>query len=261
MTDEISKKDVAEQFGRMASAYAASEGHARGADLDIVLALSRPRPDFAVLDVATGAGHTACALASHVQSVVAVDLAAAMIERTLELAGRRRLQNVTARVMDAENLDFADFSFDLVTCRIAAHHFLDIEAALAEMARVLKPGGALVLEDSMAPDSPALDYFINALEKARDRTHVRSYSLCRWLQLVEGAGLAVVHKEVFRKRHIIQDWLDHAGADDDSRRAVEAMFLSAGKQAADCFQIEFDRHRPLAYTDDKLILRAEKMGG
>jgi ubiquinone/menaquinone biosynthesis C-methylase UbiE len=96
------KKEVAEQFGRMADAYASSEGHARGRDLNIVLSALNPSPRYRVLDVATGAGHTAVFLAPHVASVLATDMSDRMIGRARELAVRSQSDNVRLAVMDAE---------------------------------------------------------------------------------------------------------------------------------------------------------------
>lgn len=256
----VTKDDVARQFGRTAEAYATSAGHAKGADLALLVGLLAPDPEMRVLDVATGAGHTAAAIAPHVREVVATDLAPQMIERTCELAAARGLSNLTAQVMDVEALDFPDHSFDAVTCRIAPHHFLDIQQAVREMARVLRPGGQFALEDSCAPADPVLDRFINGVERLRDATHQRSYSEAEWRAMLDAAGLEVTRAELYRKTHDVADWLARAAIDPDAAERVYAAFASAPPQARAYFALQFADERATSFTDDKLLLCAEKRG-
>ena len=138
--------------------YAVSEHHT-GSDLDALIEYAEPASDDVVLDVATGPGHVALALAPLVASVVATDLAAGMVDKARERAAESGVLNLECRVADAERLPFDNQSFDLVTCRIAPHHFIDIDAAIGEAARVLRPGGRFVVVDSMSPDESELDAF------------------------------------------------------------------------------------------------------
>src|ERR1700681_4720616 len=145
------KREVAEQFGRMSGASASREGHARGRDLDIVLPALRPGSRCRVLDIATGAGHTALFLAPHVTSVLATDMSDRMIGRARELAVRSQNDNVRLAVMDADQLAVPTGAFDAVTCRIGAHHFENLAAAVHEAVRAVAPDGCLVFEDSCVP--------------------------------------------------------------------------------------------------------------
>lgn len=256
----VTKDDVARQFGRTAEAYATSAGHAKGADLGLLVGLLAPDPEMRVLDVATGAGHTAAAIAPLVREVVATDLAPEMIERTRELAAARGLANLTALVMDVEALAFPDHSFDAVACRIAPHHFLDIQQALREMARVLRPGGQLALEDSCAPTDPALDRFINEVERRRDATHRRNYTEAEWRAMLDVAGLEVAHAALYRKTHDVADWIARAGIDQDAAERVYAAFAAAPPQARAYFALQCAGGRATSFTDDKLLLRAVKRG-
>ena len=172
--------DIARQFDRTATAYVESVSHAKGKDLEIVRQFADPHADMTVLDVATGGGHTALLIAEHVSSVIAVDIAPKMLEKAAEHASAQGCTNIVFQQMNAEMLEFPDATFDLVTCRIAPHHFLDMHAAVNEFSRVLKGGGALVIEDSCAPSAAQLDLFINTIERIRDRTHVRSYTWPEW---------------------------------------------------------------------------------
>ncbi len=221
--------------------------------------LADPQAETIALDVATGAGHTALALAPSVKCVVAADLAEDMLVQVRLIAKERGLANVMPRLCDVEAMPFDDASFDLVTCRIAPHHFLDFALAIAEMARVLRSGGRLVIEDSCSPVDPALAGFIDHVERLRDPTHVHSSSEQEWLDVLANVGLSVLHTEVYRKRRAIEPWMGRSGLDDDGKAAVRSAFLEAPLGAVEHFDITYDDSgHPATYTDDKLILLAEK---
>lgn len=253
------KDEVSRQFGKNARQYALSPGHARGADLQIVFRLLKPEPWMRVLDVATGAGHTAAMVAPYVKHVTAVDLAQGMIDETVKLFGERGLVNADARVMDVEALDFPDRSFDAVTCRIAPHHFIDINKAVREISRVLVQGGLFVLEDSCAPEAKRLDRFINDLERVRDHTHVRSYTKAEWKAMLSAAGLFVTQTRNYRKTHDVKEWMDHVALDEEGRKRTLAAFAAAPEWARKHFKLVYDGDRATSYTDDKVILKAVKL--
>jgi len=252
----ITKEDIKEQFSRTSEAYLTSKTHAEDIDLDILLLLLAPQKDMVVLDIATGAGYTALKIAPHVREVVASDLTQAMLDRVNELKAKRGIHNVTTVIADAESLPFGDGSFDAVTCRIAPHHFLDVAIAVAEVARVLRPGGAFILEDSISPATKELDVFINTLEHSRDHTHIRSYTLAEWSRFALDAGLTIKQSLIYRKQHDIADWVSRADISADDQLRVLDHFRSATAEAKEHYAITFDAGgSPLTYTDDKAILR------
>src|SRR5688572_30814979 len=104
------------------------------------------------LDIATGSGHTAFALASYVRAIVAIDITPEMLREAEALQAERSIDNVTFQAGDVHDLPFEDGSFQLVTCRRAAHHFSDIGRALQEICRVLSPGGRVVIDDRSVPE-------------------------------------------------------------------------------------------------------------
>jgi len=252
------KEEVARQFDRMSTEYARSAGHAGGDDLDILIRFVAPAPDMRVLDVATGSGNTAAAIAPFVASVIAIDIAPSMLQRTRELAARKGLTNLTTALMDAEALDFDDASFEAVTSRIAPHHFIDIAQAIREIARVLRPGGAFVVEDSVVPDERELDSFLNGVEKQRDPTHVRSLTAFEWTDLLASAGLTPTKTSVCRKPHGFAEWIARAGMDDAGAKRVYAAFAAAPPAAVERFDIVYEDGRAVRFTDEKIIIRAEK---
>jgi ubiquinone/menaquinone biosynthesis C-methylase UbiE len=218
MSDDLKAK-VQSQFGASASAYVTSANHAKGETLQILAELIKPEPDWQVLDVATGAGHTAFLFAPHVAQVIASDLTEEMLAQTAKGAQTRGLTNLETRLADAEALPFEDNSFDLVTCRIAMHHFPNPHQAIAEFVRVLKPGGVLGFTDNVTvPDKQAAGYY-NAYEKLRDPSHGWVYPLVRLQAMFEKAGLVIEATRQTSKEQEFQQWADrmHVSADDKEK--------------------------------------------
>jgi SAM-dependent methyltransferase len=183
VTDVGSAPDV---WSRRAEAFRASPTHAAGEDLDLLVEWCEPGPGVTALDVATGGGHVARRLREAGCTVVTVDPAPGM------------RADVVAR---AEDLPFADASFDVVACRIAPHHFADVLAAVREMARIARDW--VVVEDNLF-----LDEASEEAERLRDPTHVRSYGGAEWRSFFELAGLEVVDERRFDRRVPLQAWLD-----------------------------------------------------
>lgn len=184
------------QFGRAAADYTHSRVHSDRSALQRVVELARPRADNLALDIATGPGHVALALAPHVTGVIAYDMTEQMLAETQRNAAARGLTNVTTRQGVAERLPFPDAMFDIVTVRFAAHHFADVGAAVREMARVAKAGARVVIVDSTSPEDESLDRQWNRMEKLRDHSHVWSYPPQRWRAIVAAAGLRLASLEV-----------------------------------------------------------------
>src|SRR5512139_394987 len=125
-------------FGQRAAFYTTSAVHKDKAVLDRLVALAHVQPTDRVLDIATGTGHTAFAFAPHVHEVIATDVTPEMLAEGEKLKVENGIGNVIFQLADVHDLPFDDESFDVVTCRRAAHHFVDIHRALREMLRVLR---------------------------------------------------------------------------------------------------------------------------
>ncbi|MFZ4815305.1 MAG: class I SAM-dependent methyltransferase, partial [Phototrophicaceae bacterium] len=184
------KAKVQQQFGAHAQNYVTSTVHSQGQDLDIMLDFAHVTPTDRVLDVATGGGHTALKFAPHVAHVVASDITPLMLEAASAFI-RPQAANVSFEVADAEALPFDHASFDVVTCRIAAHHFPDIFKFILASARVLKPGGRLVIHDHVAPPTPRDAEYIDAFERLRDPSHAREFSHLEWRNAFLDAQLQI----------------------------------------------------------------------
>jgi SAM-dependent methyltransferase len=230
-------------------------------DLDLLFEGLALDPGHRVLDVATGGGHTAGALAGRCGRVVASDLTPSMLREARALAAERGAGNVVFTAADAEALPFRDASFDRVTCRIAPHHFPDVRTALAEMARVTRPGGRIGVIDSVVPGEPCLDAFLNGVEKVRDPSHVRSYRMEEWLDFLAGTGLHLLQAASLWKAHPFPEWVARTGRPGEVQREIEAIFLSAFPLAKETFRVLTEAGRIVSYSDEKAIFVAKKPGG
>ena len=224
---EAIKERVRENFGRAAEAYVSSAGHAHGSDLRVLLEWAAPQPTDRALDVSTGGGHTALALAPHVARVTASDLTPKMLAAARRFLTSQSVTNADYVVADAERLPFLDASFDLVTVRIAPHHYADIRQAVREMARVLVPGGRLVVIDNVAPEDALLDEYMNKWEQWRDPSHVRAYRASEWQIFFAEAGLREERTQTDRKTHPFADWVERMQISVAHRAALEADMLAA----------------------------------
>lgn len=244
------------QFDRQAHRY--NETWAAWSDetLARMVALADPQPTWDALDVATGGGFTALAFARHVASVVGTDIAPRMLEQAALRAEREGVANVRWVEAPAESMPFPDASFDLVTVRIAPHHFVDVDAFLAEVRRVLRPGGVFVLGDTTVPDDdPEAAAWQNGVEKERDPSHIANLSPRVWAELAGRAGLNVEVCE-FREAAIaiqFDTWIETAGCDPERAARVRERFASAPESARRHFRIEAGR-----FAWPRVILKAKR---
>ncbi|MGA9883566.1 MAG: methyltransferase domain-containing protein [Candidatus Acidiferrales bacterium] len=234
---------VAAQFGAAVKAYTASRTHSDPAALERVVKLAQPKPTDIALDIATGAGHTALALATHVSQVIAYDLTEPMLAETARNASARGLKNVTTRQGPAESLPFPDASFDIVTVRQAPHHFADVRAAVREMARVARSRARVIIIDSAAPENDSLDRQWNHIERLRDPSHVRNYRPSEWREFVAAAGLRAIFEEYGAASEKggpmdFAAWIRRINTPPVAAAEVERLFRTASPKLAQVLNIE-----------------------
>ncbi|MBL6750056.1 MAG: methyltransferase domain-containing protein [Nevskia sp.] len=180
---------IRDQFSRQAELFARSPELHGDAQIRLLVEAARPRPGDAALDVACGPGTVVAAFAARVRLAAGLDATEAMLEQARALARERGLSNVEWQAGDVYRLPFADAAFDIVSCRFAIHHFQDPAAAVAEMARVCRPGGRIVLCDGVASSDPAKAAAFNAMERHRDPSTAEFRTLRFLAGLFTGAGL------------------------------------------------------------------------
>jgi SAM-dependent methyltransferase len=216
-------------FGERADFYVTSPIHTEAAVLDRVVELAQPEPGWRVLDIGTGAGHTALAVAPHVAEVVAQDLTPEMLDRARALAARRGAVNVRFVEGDVHHLDFSDGAFDLVTCRRAAHHFADIERA--------------VIDDRSVPPDPGADAALNRLDVLHDRSHVREYSAGEWVEMLAGAEFTVESVQTYTRHRPLTAFTD--GVDEATADEIHALvggFSAELRRALDVREVDGQVH-------------------
>jgi SAM-dependent methyltransferase len=179
---------VTDTWSERAQLMRDSPTHRSGADLDLVVAWCEPGRGVRALDVATGGGHVARRLREAGCEAISLDPAPGMEP------------DVIAR---AEDLPFQDASFDVVACRIAAHHFEDVQQAIDEMARV--SGDRVVVEDNLFVSER-----VEEAERTRDPSHVRCYTEEEWAAFFDQAGLAVEAIALVRRRLPLEPWIERA---------------------------------------------------
>lgn len=234
------QESVARQFGPAAAAYAASQVHAAGEDLPALAAAAALSGRERVLDAGCGAGHAGLALAPHAAQVVACDLSPEMLAQVRALAEARGLSNVVTRQGDVAALPFAAGEFDAAVSRYSAHHWPDPAAALAEIARVLRPGARFVLSDIVSEGGPVVDSYLQALELLRDPSHVRDHTPAQWLAMLAEAGFAAEVRFTWSVRLDFADWTERMATPPVQVAALHALLDAAPAEVRAALALEED---------------------
>lgn len=200
-------RDPRASFQPVAASYLTSAVHSNPDALEKMVQIARPEGGT-VVDVATGAGHVAYAFAPYVQRMVATDITEAMLKLTRKTAGERGIGNMDFVYALAESLPFRDGSLDGLTCRMGAHHFNDVPQFVQETQRILRPGGWLLLVDTIGDEDDEADEQVDHLERVRDPSHRRNLKRSGWLSLVERSGFHVEHEDESKKELDLEDWME-----------------------------------------------------
>ncbi|MHA2250098.1 MAG: class I SAM-dependent methyltransferase [Candidatus Kariarchaeaceae archaeon] len=217
------KKLTKIQFGREAEKYITSKVHSNKEDLEFACAFINPQAHWSVLDIATGTGHLAFSLAPFVKHVEGGDITPNMLKQAEKVAKERDILNFTIKELDVHDIPYDNESFDLVTSRIAPHHFHNIKKAISEMVRVLKKDGFLFIQDTISPEDNEAEDFINHIEKLRDPSHVRTQSVSGWKRLLENNNCEVLKVEKKLKEWPLKWWMDRMSTPVKSRNKIMEM--------------------------------------
>lgn len=178
-------KEIVRQFSQQAIPFARVPGHLDA--IELLVELAQPAPNDLVLDVACGPGLVACEFARHAGHVIGIDITAAMIEQAAARQRESGLANLSWTVGDVLPLPYADASFSLVLTRYSFHHFLEPQRVLAEMIRVCRPGGRVLVADVAM--EPVKSRAYDRLEVMRDPSHTHALTTEEFSSLLLASGL------------------------------------------------------------------------
>ncbi|NJK43571.1 MAG: class I SAM-dependent methyltransferase [Pleurocapsa sp. SU_196_0] len=247
--------DSQEQFNPLAQNYVSSHVHRFGPSLPVLLDFAAPGRGDVALDIATGTGNTALALAPFVEKVTGIDLATRMLEGARTRALEEGVTNADFQIGSAERLPFADSSFSLVTSRHAPHHFRDVPQFLSEVVRVLRPGGRFVMADQITLE-PHNQAWVDAFQRTRDPSHHQQRTQEEWQALTRAAGLTWTQNTLVPYRLEFQWWTQMSGCTPERVAALTALLETAPEE------IRLERNpdgSPLAHHEPMLVVRLEKL--
>lgn len=252
------QRSAQDQFGRLAESYRTSKTHSRDGGLVSAASVLGARRYRTAVDVGAGPGFTAFAIAPYCERVIATDVTPAMLEQVRSLRAERGAPQTEMMCVAAESLPYRGGSIDLVTCRTAAHHFVDTGAWLDEVQRVLSPGGELVLIDTAAPDDADAARWMHRIETWRDPSHVENRSAGEWRSAVTNAGLRVAHASMSRVDLEYPDWAERAGMDAEAGAELGRALADAPAPARAAFGIEARPDGAVAFHWPLLVMKALK---
>ena len=247
-----------QMFGSQAPVYATSQVHVNDASLEAIIRLAEPGPYAWTVDLGTGAGFTAFAMTQCSLRVVASDLTRPMLQETRRIGQERQLSNLILCHNAAEHLPFTNDSLDLVTCRVAGHHFADFERALDEIHRVLKIGSSLVMADTVAPEDDAVADWLNDVELRRDFSHINDRKVSVIEGMLAARELEIVARENVRVYLQFNNWVARTVTPNEEVIALRRDFLERSPEVREAFEIEPTADGDINFSWPCLIFRACK---
>ncbi len=248
------KESAILQFGRRAESYSKGNIFVDGAYLSEIERRSGVAKNHSVLDVATGAGFLALEFAKNAKIVIGCDITRNMLKKAIEKRKLTGLDNTGFLLSDVESLPFPDESFDIVSCRFAFHHFPDPRKALTEMQRACKK--RIIIVDGVSSEDRDKSLFHNYIEKLRDPSHVRIYTLPEMEEMVKDTGAVisnVTHRDIPQD---FGDWMNRAGTDAKTTKVIEDLMGQSMNGDSTGLRVKLENGR-LGFTYDTVILVAD----
>lgn len=220
-------------FTNNADLYRTSLAHSEVEDLELCLDALPGLSGLEVLDVATGSGHTAFYFARKGCHTFAVDVNREML-RVAEEESDRQTLSVRFLWSQANDLNFDENKFDLVTCRLAAHHFEDVSGFLSEARRVLRPGGHILVVDNVVPtDDDEVARWLNEYERKRDDSHQACWTKDKWSVQLEEQGFSQKMSQRFKKTLLFDPWMERMSKTEGEREVLWEQLLAAPQGVLD----------------------------
>ena len=233
-------QSVQDQFNSKAEAYLTSEVHYQGPDLvharNCVINVA-DKIETAV-DLGCGAGHLSFVLANVIKHITAVDASAEMVKLVARESKQRGINNIDTVHAGVEALPFADHSIDLVCTRYSAHHWTQMDKAMQEIKRIIKPDGLIMIIDIEGFADPVIDTHFQTIEILRDRSHVRDYSDNEWRAFFQSINFEVTQHQTFPVRLEIASWLKRMQTPNIKIEVIKQMQQEANSQVKEALKIE-----------------------
>jgi SAM-dependent methyltransferase len=247
-----------DQFNKQAALYATSPVHRFGPSLPVLLEMAAPKPVDLVLDVATGTGNTALALAPQVLRVVGLDIASAMLDQARARAQAEKIENAEFLSGSAEELPFPNAEFSLVVSRHAPHHFHRLEKFLSEVRRVLKPEGRFVVADQISPSAQVADW-VDRWERTRDPSHFKQRTVAEWKEMAAAAGFSWIQDEAVPYELPFDWWVKQAGCVEKTVQELQEQASTADEVVRSEVGIKFNPSGGvLSFMEPMLVARLER---
>jgi len=236
---------VKEGFDFASLNYLNSNDHAYGEDLSFIKSYFKGKKFESILDIATGAGH--CSKVFECNLKVGIDLSINMLSTA---RGEFGIIPVCATAME---IPFLDKTFNLVSCRIAMHHFENPELFFSESNRILKDRGMLVLVDSIVDVE---DGYLNTIEYVRDNTHIRSLTVNEVINYSKNFRL--LNYVQIKRKHNFYDWAKRLNGDNEKVKQIESKFIELPENIKQELDVCIKNGKVISYTDKKGIFIFEK---
>jgi ubiquinone/menaquinone biosynthesis C-methylase UbiE len=225
--DGTNLETVQSQFRRQAEAYSAMRVVTDPDFLASIVSISGVGKSDRVLDVASGPGFVAMAFAPHCDRVVGIDATDRFVERATREAATRRLHNAAFVLGDVERIAFPENSFDIAVCRFAFHHFPRPANVLAEMRRVVRPGGRLVIVDMVAAEDADKAAYHNEVERLCDPSHARALSASEFERMFSEQGFDLTYKQTIKSSYSIEEWIAHGAPPAENAARIHELMAAS----------------------------------
>ena len=230
--------DAKEQFNNQAKFYSSSKTFSTGESLDILSNLFNKKKFESGLDIGTGAGFAAFELSKSCEKVEATDISEGMINEAKKIMKERKINNLNFNICSAEELNYSDKEFDIVTCRTAAHHFLDVEKFCSEVHRVLKDEGEFIIVDTITSDQIKLNNWHQEVELIRDKSHIKNLSLIEWKNILKISKFSFLDIIQSRVTMNLNDWMERSGTSDKDKKILKDKFQNSDEKIKSFFGIK-----------------------
>jgi SAM-dependent methyltransferase len=230
--------------------------HGDDSDIARIVELADPSHTEVVLDIVTGLGHVAKALSPFVERIDAIDPDKELIDEAQNQAMKEDLFNIRFSHGDPSAVACSDEIYDIVTARLALRHFGDASKLIKEVGRVLKPGGRLLMADSLAPPHPDLESFLKNLNSLYDKSHIRSYSLAELEIILSRENFDIDLIEIYPKEHDFETWAETQSLSNDTKRMISLMLTSAGEREKRHFRVVEKGRKLVSFVTWMILLRA-----